>query len=127
MKRPLPPPLPPNFIRSLLDRGLVRYETEKDRAVWFGKVFTFSAGRNCCFRVLWDNFLNGNLPIHQTRILADWPGVTNLSNIWKRHPAWRQVIVGDGNGNFWLDVPEEMLPAPLPPVVPMAVPQTTHL
>src|SRR5262249_14010898 len=103
-------------IRELLETGAVLYDQENRRAVWFWHVLTFSIAQNICFEVLWKNFLQGNLPIPQERVLAGWRGSsTHVSFLFKRHPAWTNgIIVGDGRGNLWLNVPSDGDPMALP-------------
>src|SRR5262249_46803140 len=112
VRKPHPPRLPESFIQDLLDNEIVRYEPMFSRAVWFGITLLFSYGRNEIFRILWENFLKGNVPIQQRDIFARarWPGVTNMSNLFKRSLEWEEVIASDGNGWYWLHIPENWLP-----------------
>lgn len=102
----------------LLSKSIVVFEPQEYRAIWCGLILTFSSGRLTCFQALWDNFLKGNLPINQKLVLRrlNWPGDTNFSNIFKGHPEWKRVIVGDGKGNFWLHVPRAFIPKTVEPV-----------
>ncbi len=78
-------------------------------AYWFGLVLTFSAKQAACWKVLWDNLFRGNLPIPNERILSACDGeTTHIYHHFKRHDAWtKEIIVGDGKGNFWLRLPSE--------------------
>lgn len=98
-----------NLIKYLLDNRIVIYEREEHRAVWFGRIMTFSDGQLACWQVLWDNFMRGNLPLPQGRVLLAWTGAsTSVADLFKRHAAWKTIIVGDGRGNLWLAVPDEV-------------------
>ena len=100
----------PECVSRLLSSGLVQYDHEYFRAVWLDWIFTFSDGQNLCWNNLWQNFLRGNLPLPQQSALKGWPGNSSyMADIFKRHPAWKTVIVSDGKGNFWLHLPEEIL------------------
>ena len=94
----------------LINDGLVINDPDNHRAVWFGSVLTFSGAQMVCWEVLWHNFTRGNLPIPQGRVLAAWRGSSNqVADVFKRHPAWRTVIVGNGRGYLWLQVPSGYL------------------
>jgi len=94
-------------VAELIQCGLVVSRPEEQCAVWYGRIFLFSAGQWHCWRRLWENFLKGNLPMPQGAVLSGWPGTTvQVSDLFKRHPAWKSVIVGDGNGRLWLATPE---------------------
>jgi len=99
------------FIAHLLLIKAVLFDFENFRAVWFGQILTFSDAQRKCFRVLWENFLNGNLPIPHEKIINAWEGESrHISYLFKRHPAWTEkVIVSDGRGLYWLRVPMDDL------------------
>ena len=97
------------LIDRLIEEDFVFSEVKEHRAVWFGSVLTFSDAQLACWQVLWENFLRGNLPILQGRVLSTWSGAsTNVADLFKRHPAWKTIIVSDGRGFLWLDVPEDL-------------------
>lgn len=109
----IPVPVSRNLAKQLIEDDVVFSDPENYRALWFGMVLTFSEAQLVCWQVLWDNFLRGNLPLPQGRMLAAWHGEScQVSDIFKRHKAWRTVIVGDRKGNLWLHVPSGYLPKP---------------
>ena len=101
----------PELATSFLQRGLISFNADHQCALWFFEVLTFSDGQLCCFQHLWNNFFKGNLPMPQGRTLLAWRGDSSqASDLLKRHPAWKRIIVGDGKGHLWLHVPAEYLP-----------------
>jgi hypothetical protein len=106
-----PFPLRKEQIRYLLEKEFLLNDFENYRAVWFGTVLSFSDANRKCWQVLWANFLRGNLPIPHERIISAWEGSsTHISYLLKRHDVWtKKIIVGDGRGNYWLQVPPEIL------------------
>lgn len=109
------PPGPPSaaipraIARKLAEEDIVRFSWENQNALWFGIVLTFSPSQLACFKVLWENFLNGNLPVPNQRVLCGLHGnTTHIYHLFKRHVAWKRVIVGDGRGNFWLRIPDSL-------------------
>jgi hypothetical protein len=95
-------------VAVLLREGLVENDTENQRALWFGQILTFTDGQSLCWQVLWQNFLRGNLPLPQGRVISAWHGESSqVSDLFKRSPAWKTVIVGDGRGYLWLHVPQK--------------------
>jgi hypothetical protein len=106
--RATPEPVHRAFAAHLVELELVSFSWEDRHALWFGLVLTFSSGQLSCFKVLWNNFLRGNLPIPNERILCGLRGnTTHVYHLFKRHAAWKQVIAGDGRGNFWLRFPSQ--------------------
>jgi hypothetical protein len=104
--RSVPVFLRPDMVRAFIENGDVYYEEGQDHAVWFGQILPFSEGQRHCWQVLWRNFLKGNLPMAQGRVLSTWGGkCSQVSDIFKRHPGWKTVIVGDGKGHLWLTIP----------------------
>jgi hypothetical protein len=105
----VPLPVSRSLARRLVESEVISFSWENRNALWFGVVLTFSPAQVCCFKVLWDNFLRGNLPIPNERILSGVRGeTTHIYHYFKRHDAWlRKVIVGDGRGNFWLRIPSQ--------------------
>jgi hypothetical protein len=103
--------LRPEYISYLLEKRLVLYDRDNDHALWFDTVLTFVGSQKSCFQVMWDNFLRGNLPLPNERIMSAWCGSsTHLSYIFKRHEVWKKdIVVGDGRGNFWLNVPQDVI------------------
>lgn len=98
----------PEVVKALVNQGEIYFDPENGSAKWFDSFFTFSPGQTICFGPLWRNLLRGNGPIPQERVLLGWHGdSTNVSDLFKRHAIWRTVIVGDGRGRLWLNVPEE--------------------
>jgi hypothetical protein len=52
----------------------------------------------------------GTFPIPQSHVIAAWTShSTHLSYVFRRHPAWRRIFAGDGKGNYWLALPNEVL------------------
>jgi len=96
--------------RQLIEAGLIVYEDGGGSLYWFHEVHTFADGARHCFDILWKNFLRGNLPLPQGRLLASWRGTSaHASDLLKRCSLWKRVIVGDGKGNVWLHVPERYI------------------
>jgi len=103
MKDELPMYIPRDVIARILEERVVAFEPEEGIALWFGAVITLSSAQLACWQVLWENFLKGNLPISQARVLSRWRGEsTQVADLFKRHPVWRTIIVGDGKGRLWL-------------------------
>jgi len=101
-----PAPIARSLAQRLVEHEIIFFSWENRNALWFGLVLTFSLSQLACFKVLWENFLRGNLPIPNERILCGLRGdTTHIYHLFKRHPAWKRVIVGDGRGNFWLQLP----------------------
>lgn len=99
-----------DLANQFLAQEVVISDPENHRAVWFGRVLTFSDAQLACWQMLWQNFFRGNLPMPQGRVLAAWHGEScQVSDIFKRHPAWRTIIVGDRKGHLWLHIPPEFL------------------
>jgi hypothetical protein len=102
--------LHPKCVSELLESHAAFNEPENDRAYWFGTILSFNGSQKLLWQVLWNNFVRGNLPIPQQRVLSVWHGDSaHVSDLFKRHPAWKNVIVGDGRGNLWLRIPDEVL------------------
>lgn len=106
-----PYPLRPEHIAYLLDNKLVAFDRENQNGLWLGVVLTFNGSQTPCFAVLFENFRKGNLPIPNQRVMSASRGSsTHISDIFKRTDAWKKdVIVGDGRGNFWLNIPLEVI------------------
>lgn len=103
MKDEVPIYIPRDVIVRIVEEKIVAFEPEESSALWFGVVITFSSAQLSCWQVLWENFLKGNLPISQARVLSRWRGEsTQVADLFKRHPVWRTIIVGDGKGRLWL-------------------------
>ncbi len=110
MKMQYPKRLPRRVPEGLLAQGRIQYDFKIRQLIWLDECIMFSKARNVCVAVFWDNLFRGNLPIPQERILGEWDGEsTYLSYLFKRDSAWGRIIVGDGKGNFWLHVPEEII------------------
>jgi hypothetical protein len=104
-----PTPIRREIINRLLAEELIINDPENRRTFWLGKTLMWSEGQCPRWQVLFNNFLKGNLPLPQERILSAWEGESlYLSDIFKRHYAWRNIIVGDGRGNFWLRIPPDI-------------------
>ena len=105
---PTPRLVTPELIKSLIDNRLVYYVDGEYYAFWFGVMLRFSEGQRHCWQILWRNFLRGNMPIPQARVLSTWSGESaQVSDLLKRHVAWKTIIVSDGQGHLWLEVPEQ--------------------
>jgi hypothetical protein len=104
-----PSPIPRSVASRLLESEVVAFSWEHRTALWFGRVFTFSDAQVACWKVLWENFFKGNLPIPNEQILRGVRGdTTHIYHHFKRHDAWKKsIIVGNGRGNFWLRIPPE--------------------
>lgn len=112
MSRPKPVFLPPAVVAHLLENKFVINDPANYRAVWFGEVLTFNESQRACWVPIFDNFLAGNLPLPHQVIIDAWNGDSaHLSYLFKLHPAWRRIIVGNGRGMYWLAVPERFLPS----------------
>lgn len=106
----LPAPIARSLAQRLVEHEIILFSWENRNALWFGLVLTFSPSQLACFKVLWENFLRGNLPIPNERVLCGLRGdTTHIYHLFKRHDAWKRVIVGDGRGNFWLQLPGHTL------------------
>jgi hypothetical protein len=103
--------LPKSLARKLVDLELVTFSPENHHALWFDDVLTLSIAQCACFQVLWNNFLfYGNLPIPGGRVLNGYVGgnSSHLADLFKRNPAWKEIIVGNGKGQFWLRLPDDL-------------------
>lgn len=100
----------PAVVQSFIDRGYISYRSGDYSLFWFGAVHTFNQGGRHCMESFWQNLLRGNLPIPQERVIRAWVGEsTHISYLLKRTTLWKRVVVGDGKGNYWLHIPEEVL------------------
>lgn len=100
----------PEVVQKLIEGNYISYQNGDYSLMWLGLVHTMNEGARHCFQILWKNFLRGNLPMEQARLLASWHGTSpQIADLLKRQSLWKTVIVGDGRGNFWLHVPEELL------------------
>lgn len=100
-----------SLAHKLVELELVAFSPADHHLLWFGMVLSLSVAQCACFQVLWDNFLRGNLPVPGGRILNGYPrgSTSHLSHLFKRSDAWTEkVIVGDGRGNFWLRLPDDL-------------------
>lgn len=112
MSKPKPVHLTPTFVAHLIEKRLVGYYPENNSAEWFGEIVGFSPACERCWRILWENFIQGNLPLHHSRIMRGHSThMRHLADIFKRHSAWKRIIVGNGRGMYWLNVPEQFLQA----------------
>ena len=103
---PTPRFVRPELIRKLIEARHVYYIEGEYYAFWFGVMLRFSEGQRHCWQILWSNFLRGNMPIPQARVLSTWSGESvQVSDLLKRHVAWKTIIVSDGQGHLWLDIP----------------------
>ena len=112
--------VPQSLAKRLLEDELIRFSWEHRHALWFGIPMTFSDGQRACWKVLWDNFFRGNLPVPNERLFSGYYGkTTHIYHLFKRHDAWlKEIIVGDGRGGFWLRVPPELPPGPAVTIEP---------
>ena len=105
---PMPRFVAPELVMKLLEDRHVYYVEGEDYAIWFEWMLRFSEGQRHCWQVLWKNFLRENMPIPQGRVLSTWRGDSSqVSDLCKRHAAWKTVIVSDGKGHLWLNIPEQ--------------------
>ena len=108
-------PVAPAFAAQLVEQNLVGYYPQQSCAMWFGEFLSFSPACQRCWEVLWTNFLRGNLPIKQDTVKGGYSWtLRHIADIFKRHRAWKRIIVGDGKGRYWLLVPDEFMPPARP-------------
>ena len=100
--------LRPCLVKQFVAQGLIAYTPASGYAFLFGETFRLSFRQDQCFEALWENLFRGNLPMRQSAILAYTEDAKSkhLADIFKRNPAWRKWIRGDGKGGYWLSVPD---------------------
>ena len=103
-------PLSPEIVAKAIELGLIRIDLENACVRWWSEIYTFSDAQWICWQPLFRNLTRGNLPMLQGRVLAGWHGSsTQVADIFKRHPAWKNAIVGDGRGRLWLRFPDDYI------------------
>ena len=71
---------------------------------WFGASYTFTPGQAAVVKILWVAWENGTPEVGGDYLLGQ-SGLESgrMSDIFKRHPAWSNMIVeGQGQGTFRL-------------------------
>ncbi|HEY7315215.1 MAG TPA: hypothetical protein VH643_38135 [Gemmataceae bacterium] len=99
---PAPRPLQPS-----LDATEARHSEDFRWVKWFGTVFTFTPVQAACVRVLWEAWQHQTPEVGQETILMKAGAESKrLSDIFKRHAAWRTMIVpGSTRGAYMLAQP----------------------
>jgi hypothetical protein len=107
--RPRAVELPKTLIEELLRDGCVKYNADKKNVVYFGIIDSFvTEAQRRCWEVLWENFLNGNLPMPSELVRNAGGRVSDdVAYVFKRRPIWK-AMVRDGRGSIWLRVPDEI-------------------
>jgi hypothetical protein len=84
-----------------------RHSPDFTSVIWFGISYSFTPGQAAIVRRLWEAWENGTPELNQQAILED-AGLESkrLSDLFKKHPAWKVMIVaGRTRGSFRLAPP----------------------
>jgi hypothetical protein len=95
-----PPPLPVTATKE------ARHSPDFRSIHWFGVDYQFSGNQAACIRVLWKAWENKTPDVGQDRILEAAECVSKrLADVFKRHPAWKTLIVSKSRGTYRLQPP----------------------
>jgi hypothetical protein len=106
--RPEPVRIPKEIIEELLREGHIRYEPAKERFEFFGVTDSIPDTQIPRFEVLWENLLDGNLPIRQKFVLrANGHQTASLRDAFKWNDLLKVLIFS--GGKVYFRMPAEIL------------------
>lgn len=83
-----------------------RHSDDFRSARWFGTTYTFTPSQAVIVRELWKHWKRGTPRVGAAALLEAADMISDrISELFKRSPAWGEMIRTDGGGGYWLEKP----------------------
>ena len=111
----------PPISETSSDSQEFQHSTDYASVNWLGQQYQFNKNQATCVRLLHEAWLKGTPYLSSHTLLSEIEGVTKMSGVFRRHPAWmRLIVLGERRGTYRLNLSPQIRPkyAPNTPQLP---------
>ncbi len=80
-----------------------RHSSDFRSVRWYGRDFVFTPAQSLIVQALWNAWENNTPRMGAKALLRAADMISDkISDLFKEHPAWNEMILTDSKGNYWL-------------------------